>query len=131
MPSDRNQTLLIRRGADFSFSLGYVNQDLTGYTARMMLREEYDSETPSATLTTENGKITITEIEDFVEAGWPAVVAGKTVESLFELVAKIPNAETQDLEKPYYVYDLELISPAGVVYRDLEGRAETSPNATR
>lgn len=86
--------------------------NVTGYTARMQIRRTLDATTVILTLTTENGRIT---------------VGGSN--GLITLL--VSAADTAALTTFCGVYDLEVISPAGVVTRLLEGQVEISKEVTR
>ena len=87
--------------------------DLTGYTARMQIRQEIDSPTPLYSLSTDPGggitidgpagQITLT-IDDETSTGWAW---------------------------RYGVYDLELVSPGGDVDRLLKGEVDVDREVTR
>lgn len=86
--------------------------DLTGYTARMQIRETLDATIILATLTTENGGITL--------GG-----AAGTIDLLLDAAA------TALLDFTNAVYDLELVDTAGVVTRLLSGAVTLSKEVTR
>ena len=87
--------------------------NLTGYTARMNVRETYSSSSAILTLTTENAGITLGGA-----AGTITLTATATA--------------TAALTEPFSgVYDLELVSAGGVVTRLLQGAATVSPEVTR
>lgn len=87
--------------------------NLTGYTARLAVRESYSSTSTILSLTTSNGGISLGG-----SAGTITLSASATT--------------TAALTAPFSgVYDLELISGGGVVTRLLEGAATVSPEVTR
>lgn len=96
---------VLEQGADFSRRITYkisdVLVDLTGYTARMKIKHRTGAPALE-TLTTENGKIAL---------------GGSDGTILLTLTA----TDTEDLEAAAAVYDLELVSPGGVVTRLLKG----------
>lgn len=110
--------LTINQGATLSLVATWKDQagtaiNLTGYTARLNVRETYASGTAILTLTTENGGITLGG-----SAGTITLSASATT--------------TAALTAPFSgVYDLELVSGGGVVTRLLEGAATVSPEVTR
>lgn len=109
--------ILIEQGATFQLNLVYKDSagvpiDVSGYTARMQVRRTYDAPTALLNLTTENGAITL------------GGVAGT-------LVVEAAEALTTGLPAKPAVYDLELISPAGVVVRLIRGAATISPEVTK
>lgn len=105
------------QGATFSRILTWkdANEDainLTGYTARLQMRESVDADAPFATLTTENGGITLGGAAGTIMLGLSA-------------------ADSEDIEALSGVYDLELVSAGGVVTRLLEGEVTISREVTR
>jgi hypothetical protein len=89
--------------------------NLTGYTARMQVRDNVSSNTIVIALSTtagSGGTITL------------GGIAG-TVDLL------IPAANTTTLTAGQYVYDLELVSGGGVVTRLLEGNFKVTAEVTR
>lgn len=109
--------LTILQGA--TFELRVIWQDssraaisLTGYTARMQIRERLSATTTLANLSTENGGITL--------GG-----AAGTVDLL------LTAAETAAISAVRGVYDLELVSATGVVSRVLGGNVDFSKEVTR
>lgn len=109
--------ILIEQGATFQLNLVYKDSngapiDISGYTARMQVRRTYDAPTPLLSLTTENGCITLGGV-----AGTVAVEA--------------PADMTDNLPAKTGVYDLELVSPSGVVTRLIRGETTISPEVTK
>jgi hypothetical protein len=109
--------LIINKGATFSKEIRYKDENealinLTGYTARMHIRETIDSSTTIVTLTTENGGITL------------GGVAGT-------IILTISAADTAAITQNTGVYDLEIISGGGLVTRLLEGEVQFTDNVTR
>lgn len=86
--------------------------DLTGFTARMQIRESLESTTTLEELTTENGGITLG-----AAAGTVALLISAT--------------DTAALDFSTAVYDLELISGAGIVTRLLYGDITLAEEVTR
>jgi hypothetical protein len=103
------------QGATFvkqlTYSIDDVPVNLTGYTARMQVRETHSSTTIVVELTTENTLITL---------------GG----SLGTINLTIPATTTEDILAKDYVYDLELVS-GGNVYRIIEGKFIVTPEVTR
>jgi hypothetical protein len=105
----------IDAGATYRLQVSHVDDNdvainLTGYTARMHVRETVTSASTVIALTSSSG-ITITP-----STGTLDIVIAKTV--------------TKDLVGPY-VYDLEIESGAGVVDRLLQGSVTVNPEVTR
>jgi hypothetical protein len=110
--------LRLEAGADFERTLTWVADgdavNLTGYTARLQIRDKQTSTEPLLALTTENGGLTLGGA-----AGTIALV--------------ISAAGTMTLSDALLtgIYDLELIAPAGRVTRLLRGNVTIAPNVTR
>lgn len=104
------------QGATFSKQLSYlidsVPVNLTGYTARMQVREKPSSPSTVLNLTTENGGI---------ELGG---LAGS-------ILIDISASTTTSIIPKSYVYDLELQSAGGFVIRLIEGTFNVTPEVTR
>ena len=109
-----------QQGATFQRQITWTDSakdpyNLTGYTARMQVRDNVSSNTIIATLSTTAGNTgTITL----------GGIAG-TVDLL------ISATNTAALTAGQYVYDLELVSGGGVVTRLLEGNFRVSAEVTR
>ena len=97
---------------ELTYSINAINVDLTGYTARMQVREKHTSTSTVLSATTENGGIVLGG-----EEGTITIVASSSTTTA--LVAK------------EYVYDLELISSGGQVTRLIEGKFIVTPEVTR
>jgi hypothetical protein len=87
--------------------------DLTGYSARMHIRQKINSPDPIIALTTENGRIVFKD----------------RTNGIFSL--EISATDTALLNFRSAVYDLEMVSPSGFVQRLMEGSVELSPEVTR
>jgi hypothetical protein len=108
--------IVIEQGATFSLPLTWKTSsgvlfNLTGYTARMQVRQHNEATSPLLTLTTENGGIVLGGA-----AGTIIVTIAATV------TAGLPSGEAR--------YDLELVNGA-IVTRLIEGRATISREITR
>ena len=103
------------QGSTFNKELTYSINDaavnLTGYTARMQVREKHTSNTAQLHLNTENDGI---------------VLGG----SAGTITINISASETSALVAKDYVYDLELVS-AGTVTRIIEGKFIVTPEVTK
>lgn len=102
-----------------TFSRAVIKKDsrkrvipLTDYTARMQVRVSVDSSSAILNMTTENGYITIDEPKGSVFFGVSA-----------DEMSGIPAGK--------YVYDLELVSPIGVVERLIMGSFTVRAEVTR
>lgn len=109
--------LVIEQGTDFSHIVGLTNSDgsvfnLTGYDARMQIRSTVSAATILYELTVGNGRIEL------------SALAG-------QLRLNIPSAVTAAMTWRSGVYDLEIISGAGVVTRVMQGNATLSLEVTR
>lgn len=111
-------TIEIEQGSTFTLNMTVYEADdvtirnLTGFTARMMVREKYASASPILTATTENGKI---------------VLGG----ALGTIAVTIPATETAALTAKKGVYDFELVSNTGAVEKMLKGPVIIWPEATK
>ena len=109
--------LNIEQGATFTRTITWKDStgapvNLTGYTARMQIRERVESSTALVSLTSSSG-ITL------------GGVAGT-------IVITITSTQTDSLPNMKKgVYDLELVSSGGVVTRLLQGEVVVSPQVTR
>lgn len=108
----------VYRGATFAEQIAWKDEngtaiDLTGFTARMHMREAVDAATPFLTVTTENGGITLGGV-----AGTINILA--------------TSAATSAITATGGVYDLEIVAADTVtVTRLLEGIVIISPEVTR
>jgi phage tail sheath gpL-like len=106
----------IDQGSVWSVVLVYTDSNntpvnLTGYTAAMQLRQNYNSTTADLTLTTANGGITIVGA-----TGTITITATAT--------------ETGLLDPGFYVYDLELTSGSNIS-RLIQGQLTVAEQVTR
>lgn len=85
---------------------------LAGYTARMQVRKKLQDEAALLTLTTENGGIALDN-------------------TLKTIAIRMTPAQTALLDFTQAVYDLELISASGSVYRFAEGSLQLKAEVTR
>jgi hypothetical protein len=110
--------LEVKQGATYQLDLYYVTSagtaiDLSGYTARMTLRADFEATTALLSLTSS-----------------PA--AGLVVTGASGLVTvTITNTQTAALTAGPFVYDLEIVSAGGVVTRMAEGVGVISREVTR
>ncbi len=105
------------QGATFSRTITWTDSarnpyNITGYTARMHVRETANASSTITTLTTENSRITL---------GGTAGTVTLTISA----------ADTANITAGLYVYDLELVSGAGVVSRIIEGNFKVKAEVTR
>lgn len=109
--------ITIEQGADFDLLMTWKDAagtpiDLTGFSARMQCRASLADATLLLDLTTANGHI----------------VLGGTAGTIRLLLTA---AETAALTWTRGIYDLELVSSAGIVTRLLSGSIVVSPEVTR
>lgn len=109
--------LTIEQGATFDKTLTWQDADstpidITGYVARMQIREEKSADAVLLELTDVNGRIVLGD-------------AAGTIQLL------INAADTEAFAFTSGVYDLELESPGGVVTRLVEGKVKVSLEVTR
>lgn len=109
--------ITIEQGATFRLSAVWKDANnalinLTGYTARMMVRRTYKDAAPLLTFTTENGAIVLGGAAGTVEVTGLATL-------------------TDDIPAKPCVWDIELVSPTGFVKRLLEGVAVVTPEVTK
>ena len=108
------------QGATFSRTITWKDSanaayDLTGYTARMHVRETVENANTVITLTTVNSRITL----------------GSNAATKGQVTLTISAADTANLVPAIYVYDLELVSGGGVVDRLIEGNFVVKAEVTR
>ena len=109
--------LEIKQGATYQLDLYYVTSagtaiDLSGYTARMTLRTDYEATSSLLALTSPSGGLVITGASGLV-------------------TVTITATQTAALAAGYFVYDLEIVSAGGVVTRMAEGVGAISREVTR
>ncbi|MEB3209538.1 MAG: hypothetical protein VKK63_11585 [Synechococcus sp.] len=95
----------------FLWSSGGNPVDLTGYAARMQLRTTTEAASPTVSLSTVGGTMTVNASGE-IQLAYPAI-------------------SSSAITAATYLYDLELENPAGNVRRLVEGRAVVSREITR
>jgi len=136
MPA-RKRDFIIEKGADFQRQLFLKpgpDADIRNFTARMQVRSAVSSEIVVLELTTENNRITCGY--GVITINVPSSITTTLDTSGLTIKGKVtepgPIGELPyESEGKLAVYDLELISPAGVVTRYLEGRVCIVDNVTR
>jgi hypothetical protein len=116
-------TMTIEQGATFNPVFTYYDNsvdpaviiDITGFTARLQIRESIDALVPLVELTTENAGIVLGD-------------AAGTIQ-LIILPAATAAFDPDDFKRA--VYDLELISPSAIVTRIMQGSIILSKEVTR
>lgn len=117
MALGNNFDISINQGATFQLQITWKDAagtaiDITGYTARMQVRETYSSASTIVSLTNGSG-----------------ITLGGAAGTIAILIS---SATTAALTAPFSgVYDLELVSGATVVTRILQGAATVTPEVTR
>lgn len=115
------QNLVIEQGATFVFNINWMQEDettpvdITGFTARMHIRDNIDAVDPALVeLTTENSRITLGGTSGTIQLSISAV-------------------DTAAITFTEGVYDLELVNTGGTgdVTRLTYGGVEVRPEVTR
>lgn len=106
--------LTIEQGANYSKTFTYTDTtvDLTGYSARMQIRESFSSVSTLADLSTTGSGLSIS-------------VPSRSV------TINLAASTTAALSFTSGVYDLEIVSPANTVTRLLEGTVTLSKEVTK
>ena len=110
--------LVIEQGATFTQSFKWTDSNgapipISGYSARMQIRQNQSSPTALVSLTTSGGGIQIAGATGTVEI-------------------RIEASVTANLSFSSAVYDLELVAPDGItVYRLVQGSVTLSKEVTR
>ena len=106
------------QGANFDYTLtwqtGGSAVNLTGYSARMQVRESYDAGTAVVSLTSGTG-----------------ITLGGTAGTIGLALSATATAALDGTPNTQYIYDLELVTGAGYVTRLVEGRFMVYPEVTR
>ena len=107
--------LTMYQGASFDYTFTWKIDDeevnLTGYFARMQVRRNYQAE---------DAVLSLTELDGITLGGEAGTI-----------LVEVDDETTADIDAANYVYDLELESPGGEVYRLLQGKFVVSPEVTR
>ncbi len=119
MATSRRHNITIEQGATWRLEVGWEDEsgepiDLSGWTARMQVREDHASDATLVSLSSEHG-------EGLVVDGPSGVVA-----------IEISASATASLPAPLEgCYDLEVEGPGGEVERLLHGCVDIEPEVTR
>lgn len=97
----------------FTYKINDAAVNLSGYSARMQVREKYESPAFITSLTSNNGGILLAS----ASAGIIDIYISASATSAF-----VPKD---------YVWDIELVSPSNIVTRLLEGKFIVTPEVTR
>lgn len=116
MPKIKRYNFEFFQGDDYTFSITVKNADasvvdLTGYTAKMQARENYDSESTVLDLSVDNGIVVI-----------PATGV---------IVVSISNTLTSAIDGGYYLYDLETSDANGLKSKIIFGKFEVLKEITK
>lgn len=119
--------LTIWQGATFGLNISVQTAngaalDLTNYSARMQIRNTYDSGAPAETLTSANGEIVMGGVSGNLTI---SLAATRTANIFVDLSGSGKPPKT------IYVYDLELIDNANTVSKLLYGEATVYGEVTR
>jgi len=96
---------------NFTIKIDNIAWDLSGYTARMQVRADYNTTNKFLDLSTANGDI--------------------SVNSLGQVSATVSATRMAAITAGRWVYDIELVSAGGEVTRVLEGRFIVSAEVTQ
>lgn len=115
----------IEQGAAFSRVLTWKDENgaainLTGYTARMYIKEKYSDTATLLQLTTENSRIALGGAAGTITL---SIAAADTA-------GLEANAQINKIVGDKYVYDLELVSSGGVPTRLLHGNVIVTAEVT-
>lgn len=106
------------QGATFDYALTWsaagTPVDLSGYSARLQVRESFDSATAVVSLTSGTG-----------------IALGGTAGTIDLLIPATETALLDGTPNTQFIYDLELESSSGVVTRLVEGNFFIYPEVTR
>lgn len=122
--------IIIEQGADWRLVITWkdaegVPVDLTGYTARMQVRESFASKVKIFDLTTENNLISLQHQDGVITMHVPAAVSAAVLVNPTK-TAWIDGKQAQQL-----VFDLEMIAPDTTVTRLIQGAALFVPEVTK
>lgn len=115
--------IIIDQKATYSDTITYNDSngdpvDLTGYEARLMLKESHDVADGDA----------VVDIDS--DAGGTGNTSGIALNSSGEISIVISDTETTALVPGSYVWDLKLTEPSGRSTRLVEGKATVTPGVT-
>ena len=104
--------LTVDQGSDFDASVDVIDGDgnavdLSTYTYSGQIRKTYNS---------------LTAVDFTISVG---------AEQVYTLNISLTAAQTNAMKAGRYVYDVEVVSPSGVVTRVIEGQVELTPSVTR
>jgi hypothetical protein len=94
------------------YSLNNVPINLTGFSARMQIREKHTTPHTQLNLTSSNGGLTLGEEDGTI-------------------IINVSATQTAAIHAKEYVYDLELVSSSNLVTRIIEGKFIVTPEVTR
>lgn len=122
--------IIIEQGADWRLVMTWQStaggpMNLAGYTARMQVRETWASKLKVFDLTTENDRISMDAENGVISLNIPAAITSAVAVNPAK-TSWVDGKQSQQL-----VFDLEVIDPAGVVTRLIQGAALFIPEVTR
>lgn len=117
----------VEQGSTFDLTLVWNDpnnspRNLTGYSAQMQIRTEYDSDTVIDTLSSANGEITL-----FANTGTIAI--DYTAQRTANLPVDLSSSSLPPVSR--FVYDLEITAPDGKVTKLIRGYVIASGEVTR
>lgn len=126
----------IQQGATFDRIAFYVEEDLTGWIARGQIRDNY-ADLGGVIQATFNfapliyaPRLVNGVTKSYVEIK-PILTAVQTEAFRFGLKLRADDSVIAVPGKNIWVYDIELVSPAGIVRRDIGGWVEVTREVTR
>lgn len=122
--------IIIEQGADWRLVITWKDAEgapvnLTGYTARMQVRESFASKVKVFDLTTENNLIALAAADGTITMHLPAAVSAAVV------VNPAKAAWVDGKQALQLVFDLEMIAADGAVTRLIQGAALFVPEVTK
>lgn len=132
-----NYTLKIDAGADFFLRVQLEDDEgelieMNGFSARMKLKEAYDSEEPMIDIDSgSKGGITFENFDDETEVNVDSCVIHLTNEQTGTLVDYSVLDSDGEVEQGEGVYDLEIVDEGGNVLRAIQGSWIAYQEATR
>jgi hypothetical protein len=126
----------IKQGATFDFVAFYYEENLSTWTPRGQIRDNYADKngTIQASFSFDPlvfGPVTIDGITKNYTKVKPILSATETRNLTFNLKTRSSASDIVTPGKNVWVYDIELESPGGIVRRDIQGWVEVSSEVTR
>lgn len=108
LEATQNETFRLRLEAHIGTKTGEL-ENLTGCTARMMIRENWEDTSANIELTTENGGITLGGVEGTIDV----LITLEQMLTSFPVPAIADAPAGTKIPFAVYVYDLQIIYPSG------------------